>query len=174
MGYSFSKTSTDPDSVILETQPLLHDLFTRYPDLEENYEDFIGRIIDCLAYETRAPDRLADMCTQMVQDALRFIPQQDDAAGLSRADEDLEGRRRIDAVIRMSNEMYRVGMRLHELIVRLGLYRDGYLHYEFSDLVGHAVILQRLMVPLLVLRGPVDYLTDEELWAWSDTVRRHH
>ncbi|MBB5451063.1 hypothetical protein HDG36_002603 [Paraburkholderia sp. Kb1A] len=158
--------------MILETRPLLDDLFTRYPDLEENHEEFIGRIVDCLAYENRAPERLEDMCSQMVQDALQFVPRENDGACVSQTDEDDEHRRRINAVMRTANEMYRVGMQLHALIRQLGLYRDGYLHYQFADLVGHAIILQRLMAPLLVLRGPVDYLTDDELWAWSDTIRR--
>jgi hypothetical protein len=174
MGYSFSKTTSDPESVILETRPLLDDLFTRYPYLQENYEDFIGRIVDCLAYESRAPDRLEDMCTQMVQDALQFVPHEEDVVYASQTEEDNEYRRRINAVMRTANEMYRVGMQLYALIRQLGLYRDGYLHYQFADLVGHAIVLQRLMAPLLVLRGPVDYLTDDELWAWSDTIRRRH
>ncbi|WP_233875050.1 hypothetical protein [Paraburkholderia adhaesiva] len=176
MGYSFLQTTGDPESVILETRPLLDDLFTRYPDLQENYDEFIGRIIDCFAYEASARDRLSGMCAQMVRDALQFIPR-DVEAGATTAlncDKDAECRARIEAVTRRANEMYRVGMRLYELVCALGLYRDGYLHYQFADLLGHAVILQRLMAPLLVLRGPVDYLTDEELWAWSDTIRRRH
>jgi hypothetical protein len=68
--------------------------------------------------------------------------------------------------------MYEFGDELLEQLRALRLYRGGYLHYEFGELVGHDMLMHRLMVPKLSTNVPIDYLTDEDLWERSQVHRR--
>jgi hypothetical protein len=173
MGYSFFRPRQEPDSVILETRALLGPLFRRLPHLREDTDEFIGRVLDCLAFEKEARDQLSLMCAELVDDLLHMpLPESGPRLRLGQFDPEQERQERIDAVSRHSNAMYEFGDELLEQLRALRLYRGGYLHYEFGELVGHDMLMHRLMVPKLTTKVPIDYLTDEDLWERSQVHRR--
>jgi hypothetical protein len=173
MGYSFFRPRHEPDSVILETRMLLGPLFRRLPHLKEDTDEFIGRVLDCLAFEKEAQDQLSLMCAELVDDLMHMpLPKTGPHVRLGRFDPEEERQERIDTVTRHSNEMYKFGEDLLEQLRALRLYRGGYLHYQFVELVGNDMLMHRLMVPKLTTKIPIDYLTDEDLWERSQVHRR--
>jgi hypothetical protein len=158
--------------VILETRALVMDLFKRFPHLKDECDHFMERVMECLAFEKAAQDQLSLMCAELVDDVLQMSsPDFSDASYLSRLDPETKRQQYLDTVVAGANQMHKFGTELHGMLRQLSLYRDGYLHYEFAGLVGHDMLMERLMVPVLSTRIPIDYLTDDDLWVRSASRR---